>query len=45
LDLKNKKIIMELILKLHKEIKNTIVLITHDDEVAKMADKIYKLNK
>lgn len=43
LDSKNKKIIMDLILELHKKIKNTIVLITHDDEVAKMADKTYKL--
>lgn len=43
LDLKNKKIIMDLILELHKKIKNTIVLITHDDEVAKMADKTFKL--
>jgi ABC-type lipoprotein export system ATPase subunit len=39
----NKKIIMDLILDLHKKTKNTIVLITHDDEVAKLTDKVYKL--
>lgn len=43
LDSKNKKIVMDLILELHKKIKNTIVMITHDDEVAKLADKIYKV--
>jgi len=43
LDQKNKKIIMELILLLHKKIKNTIIMITHDDEVAKLAEKIYKV--
>lgn len=43
LDVKNKKIIMDLILELHKKIKNTIILITHDDEVAKLTQKTYKL--
>ena len=43
LDVKNKKIIMGLILELHKKIKNTIVMITHDDEVAKLADKVYRV--
>lgn len=43
LDSKNKKIVMDLILKLHKKIKNTIILITHDDEVAKLANRVYKL--
>lgn len=43
LDSKNKKIIMDLILELHKKIKNTIVMITHDDEVAQLAQKIYKV--
>lgn len=43
LDSKNKKIIMDLILELHKKIKNTIIMITHDDEVAKLAEKIYKV--
>ncbi len=43
LDSKNKKIIMDLILELHKKIKNTIVMITHDDEVAKFAEKVYRV--
>lgn len=43
LDSKNKKIIMDLILELHKKIKNTIIMITHDDEVAKLAQEIYKV--
>ncbi len=43
LDIKNKKIIMDLILDLHQKIQNTIILITHDDEVAKLAEKIYKV--
>ncbi len=43
LDSKNKKIIMDLILELHKKIKNTIITITHDDEVAKLAQEIYKV--
>ena len=43
LDQKNKKIIIDLILKLHEKTKNTIIMITHDDEIAKMADKIYKI--
>ncbi len=43
LDSKNKKIIMDLILELHKKIKNTIVMITHDDEVAKLAEKVYRV--
>lgn len=43
LDEKNKKNIMDLIAMLHQKIQNTIILITHDDEVAKMADKIYKI--
>lgn len=44
LDGKNKKIIMDLILELHKKIKTTIVMITHDDEVAALAQKIYKVS-
>lgn len=43
LDAKNKKNIMDLIVKLHKKIKNTIVMITHDDEVAKLAETVYKV--
>gem|GEM_PF-4837955 len=34
---------MDLILELHKKIKNTIITITHDDEVAKLAQEIYKV--
>lgn len=44
LDIKNKKIIMDLILNLHKKIKNTIIMITHDDEVANMSDRVYKVS-
>lgn len=44
LDAKNKKIIMELISSLHKKTNNTIIMITHDDEVAQISDKIYKMN-
>lgn len=43
LDQKNKKIIIDLILELHNRTKNTIIMITHDYEVAKIADKIYKI--
>lgn len=45
LDVLNKKIIMELIIKLHNDIKNTIIMITHDDEIAKLASKVYKITK
>lgn len=43
LDIVNKKIIMDLILKLHSEIKNTIIMITHDDDIAKLASKAFKI--
>ena len=43
LDASNKQIVMDLIVQLHKKIKNTIVLITHDDEVAKLSEKVYKV--
>lgn len=45
LDIDNKKIIMELILQLHKKTHNTIVLITHDDEVARLWDTVYKISQ
>lgn len=45
LDISNKKIIMDLIVKLHDDIKNTIIMITHDDEIAKMASKVYKISE
>lgn len=44
LDVKNKDIIMKLIKKLHKETWNTIIMITHDSEVAKVSEKTYKLS-
>lgn len=43
LDNKNKIIIMDLILTLHAKIQNTIILITHDNEVAALSNKVYKV--
>lgn len=43
LDETNAKNVMDILLQLHKETKNTIVLITHDMQVANYADKIYTL--
>lgn len=43
LDIKNKKNIMDLIVSLHKKTKNTIITITHDQDIANMADEIYEL--
>ena len=43
LDGENKKIIMDLILELHERIGNSIILITHDDEVAKLSQRVYKV--
>jgi len=34
---------MQLIGELHKRVGNSIVLITHDDEVAALAEKIYRV--
>ena len=45
LDEANSKIVMNLIKKLHKDSKNTIVMITHDLEIAKIADKSFFLEK
>lgn len=45
LDSENTKIIINLIKKLHKEALNTIVMITHDLEIAKVSDKIYFVEK
>ncbi len=42
LDPKNKSIITDLIIDLHKKTKNTIIMITHDDDVAKISDYSYK---
>jgi len=44
LDSANKKIVMNLIVTLQKQIWNTIVLITHDDEVANLAEKVYRVH-
>lgn len=43
LDTNNSKKIMELISQLHSDTNNTIVMITHDLNIAKYADKIYIL--
>lgn len=43
LDQKNKKIIIDLIEKLHNKTKNTIILITHDTEVANKSDTVYEM--
>jgi ABC-type lipoprotein export system ATPase subunit len=43
LDSMNKKIVMNLIVELHEKIGNTIIMITHDDEVARLAGKVYRL--
>ncbi len=43
LDRENKIIIMDLITSLHKKVSNTIVMITHDSEVASLADDVYTL--
>lgn len=43
LDVENKQKIMELILSLHQSIQNTIIMITHDSEVAQLAHRVYKI--
>lgn len=43
LDENNAKNVMDVLQTLHKETKNTIILITHDMQVAEYADKIYTL--
>lgn len=43
LDENNAKNVMDILQTLHKETKNTIILITHDMQVAEYADKIYTL--
>lgn len=43
LDEKNAHNIMDLLKNMHKETKNTIILITHDMWVAKFANKVYRL--
>lgn len=43
LDTENRSIIVNLIKKLHIDTNNTIIMITHDLDIAKFADKIYYL--
>ena len=43
LDIENTNIIIDLIKKLHTETNNTIIMITHDYSIAKVADKIYNI--
>ncbi len=44
LDETNAMRIMDLIDSLHKETKNTIIMITHDSDIAKRANRIYRLH-
>lgn len=43
LDKKNRMRVLELLLECKKRFNQTIVLITHDEEVASLADKLYRL--
>ena len=43
LDEKNKKELSELLLKLRKEYNQTILLVTHDKELAQMADRVIEI--
>ena len=44
LDSKNSKEIIDLLKKSNKEYNQTIILETHDEEIAKQADRIIKIN-
>lgn len=44
LDSKNSKEIIDLLKKSNKEYNQTIILVTHDEEIAKQADRILKIN-
>lgn len=44
LDSKNSKEIIELLKKSNKELNQTIILVTHDVEISKEADRIIKVN-
>lgn len=44
LDSKNSKEIIELLKKSNKELNQTIILVTHDEEIAKEADRIITIN-
>jgi len=43
LDSENGKAILELLLEFHRELKTTLILVTHSDEIAKMADRMIVL--
>lgn len=45
LDENNAKNIMEILTNLHNETKNTILLITHDHDIANYANKVYELQE
>ena len=44
LDSQNSKEIIELLKKSNKEYNQTIILVTHDEEIAKQADRIITIN-
>lgn len=44
LDSKNSKEIIELLKKANKENEQTIILVTHDENIAKEADRIITIN-
>ena len=44
LDSQNSKEIIELLKKANKEYKQTIILVTHDEQIAKQADRIITIN-
>ena len=44
LDSKNSKEIIELLKRANKEEKQTIILITHDEEIAKQTDRIITIS-
>jgi len=44
LDLKSAKIVMEILTKLNEELNKTIILVTHDPNIAKYAQKIFLIS-
>lgn len=44
LDSKNSKEIIDLLKKSNREYNQTVILVTHDEEIARQADKIIKIN-
>jgi len=43
LDSKNGEMVMELLVNLHQKFKKTLVVITHEQDIAKKAHKVYQL--